>query len=320
MEKKMLYDNLIKIIKEKIPQRGELTNQLVDMLFIEKEAVYRRLRGEVPFTFSEVVTIAKELNISLDNLLGSNSRKSHPFLLQMTDLINPTELDFSNYDKFMSQLDQAIEDTHSEIAFVSSILPLYLIAGYKHIYKFYLLKWAYQFGRPGSIKCYSDIAVSERQQMFNENYFEKIRKVNYTYFICDELLFYYLVNDIKYFTNIQLITEEDSKLLKKEMLMCISDLEKMAERGTFESGKPVHIYVSNLHFESVYTYFESTNYKLTLMKIFTLNEIYSTEEEVFNKAKTWIQALKRTSTMISESGEMQRLAFFNKQREFVEMI
>lgn len=34
--------------------------------------------------------------------------------------------------------------------------------------------------------------------------------------------------------------------------------------------------------------------------------------------KEWIQSLRKFSTMISESGEMQRIQFFKKQREIVE--
>ena len=59
-----LYESFLTELRKKIPQGAKLTNTLVDMLYIEREAVYRRLRGEVPFTFVEVMTVAKELGIS----------------------------------------------------------------------------------------------------------------------------------------------------------------------------------------------------------------------------------------------------------------
>ena len=61
MKKELLYDNLLNAIKEEFPQKTNLVNALVDLLCIEKEAVYRRLRGEVAFTFAEIVTIAMHL-------------------------------------------------------------------------------------------------------------------------------------------------------------------------------------------------------------------------------------------------------------------
>ena len=33
--------------------------------------------------------------------------------------------------------------------------------------------------------------------------------------------------------------------------------------------------------------------------------------------KEWVQSLKKFSTQISESGEMQRIRFFNEQREII---
>lgn len=44
-----LNTNLIEAAKEKFPAKGQLANILMDTLYMGKEAIYRRLRGEVPF-------------------------------------------------------------------------------------------------------------------------------------------------------------------------------------------------------------------------------------------------------------------------------
>ena len=46
----------------------ELADMLMDTLYIGKEAVYRRLRGEVPFTLQESALISRKLGISLTKL------------------------------------------------------------------------------------------------------------------------------------------------------------------------------------------------------------------------------------------------------------
>ena len=56
-----LNTNLIEAAKEKFPAKGQLANILMDTLYMGKEAIYRRLRGEVPFTFQEAAIISKEL-------------------------------------------------------------------------------------------------------------------------------------------------------------------------------------------------------------------------------------------------------------------
>ena len=52
--------------------------------------------------------------------------------------------------------------------------------------------------------------------------------------------------------------------------------------------------------------------------IFSINSITSRDKEMCKNLKEWIQSLRKFSTMISESGEMQRIQFFKKQRELVE--
>lgn len=44
-----LNTSLIEAVKEKLPLKENLANLLIDTLYIGKEAIYRRLRGEVPF-------------------------------------------------------------------------------------------------------------------------------------------------------------------------------------------------------------------------------------------------------------------------------
>jgi len=50
--------NLIEAMKEKLPLKGKLADMLMD---IGKEAVYRRLRGEVPFTLQEAALVSRKL-------------------------------------------------------------------------------------------------------------------------------------------------------------------------------------------------------------------------------------------------------------------
>lgn len=61
---------LIEAVRKKIPAKGNIANLLMNILFIGKEATYRRLRGEVSFTLTEAAIISKKLGISLDAVIG----------------------------------------------------------------------------------------------------------------------------------------------------------------------------------------------------------------------------------------------------------
>lgn len=58
-----LNTSLIEAVKEKLPLKENLANLLIDTLYIGKEAIYRRLRGEVPFTLEEAALISRKLGV-----------------------------------------------------------------------------------------------------------------------------------------------------------------------------------------------------------------------------------------------------------------
>ena len=66
--KDSIVNELITAMKDRLPPGQNLANFLTDTLCIGREAVYRRLRGEVAFTIDEVAQISCKL--------GSDHRKS----------------------------------------------------------------------------------------------------------------------------------------------------------------------------------------------------------------------------------------------------
>lgn len=319
MKNDLLYENLVAAIKEKIPGRGKLTNQLADLLMLEKEAVYRRLRGDVPFTIFEIAIIADKLDISLDHIIGCASGKSRPFQLKMVNFLNPSEEDCDMLEHFVNELRYLKDDPDSEVGGALNILPQSLVLDYRHIYQFYLFKWMYQCSNAMPVK-FSEIVLPDRLLLINSEIVMETREAANAYHIMDSMTFRYLVNDIKYFASIYLITRQEIEVLKKELLTFIDDMEALAARGFWREGKNVHFFVSSVNFETSYSYVETQHCHLTMLKSFTLNDATSPDEAIFQRMKQWMQSLIRTSTLISRSGEKDRIVFFEEQRRIVDML
>ena len=95
-------------------------------------------------------------------------------------------------------------------------------------------------------------------------------------------------------------------------------LEKMAISGKFnETSNTVNIYISDIDITTGYTYFESKNIHLTMIKSFILSYVTSYDRETFEIMKHWINALIKISTLITLTNEKQRVLFFEKQRNIV---
>ena len=150
-----------------------------------------------------------------------------------------------------------------------------------------------------------------------KEYANAINHIHSVDYIWDNMIFSHLINDIQYFCGIHLISDEDKNLLKEELFRVADDLEELATRGKSQMGNDIRIYISNINFEATYSYLDTSTVQLSLIRIYSINSISTQDSEMFRGLKAWIQSLKKFSTLISESGEMQRIQFFKQQREII---
>ncbi|WP_029902922.1 hypothetical protein [Prevotella sp. 10(H)] len=317
MKIETIHDNLLNAIRSKMPQNANIASFLMEVLCIGKEAVYRRLRSEVPFTMEEATTICKTLGISFDALTNIDIPQNRPFQLRLTEFINPDEVDYVMMERFNEILYESRVDENREVGISANILPQIVFLNYDYLTKFYLFKWLYQWNGATHIKSLDDVKISPRLDSIHKRYVEESMYISYTYYIWDNLIFHYLVNEIKYFASIRFISTEDVLALKEDLLKLVEDMEVLAMKGAFETGAKLQFYLSSINLESTYSYLQMQNYNISHIKVFTLGSVYSFDPGTFERMKNRIQSLKRLSTLISESGEMQRVQFFKKQRELI---
>lgn len=139
-----LNTSLIEAVKEKLPLKENLANLLIDTLYIGKEAIYRRLRGEVPFTLEEAALISRKLGVSLDNVIGVCFSSNAVFDLNVVDHEDPFETYYSLLKKYVNVLHALQNDPSSSMGTSSNIIPQTLSLKHKSLSKFRLFKWMYQ--------------------------------------------------------------------------------------------------------------------------------------------------------------------------------
>lgn len=314
-----LNTGLVNAVKEKLPSKDNLANALMDILYIGKEAIYRRLRGEVPFTLAEAAVISRKLGISLDKMIGVSFRDNAVFDMNIVSSDKPFEAYYSILEKQVDLFRSVKEDETSEIGTSSNIIPQTLSLKYNMLSKFRLFKWMYQ---NENIKCkhFEEMEIPQKMVEKQKEYSDLVSHIHSVDYIWDNMIFSHLVNDIQYFCSIHLITDEDKDLLKEELFLLIDEMEELSARGKSKAGNDVKIYISNINFEATYSYLDTSSTQLSLIRIYSINSITTQDQEMFRGLKEWIQSLKKFSTLISESGEMQRIQFFKQQREIVSIL
>ena len=263
MKRDLLYDNILDAIRGKIPNRGILTNTLADLLNLEKEAVYRRLRGEVAFSFSEIAVIASTLGISLDNQVGARYVHSRPFQLRLIEYVDSGEIDYEMLEHYIYIHNQGKEDKKSKVMDCSGVLPQSLYLAYKNISRFFLFKWIYQNKDLDRKLCFKDVYPTQSLEKIQERSVAAAKLISQTFYIWDPLIFCYLAS---------------------------------------------------------YRCVEVKHLRVSLIRAFTLNAVVSLDRQTYERISGWLQAVIRSSTMISVSGARQRIRFFEKQRSIIKAL
>ena len=314
------YDDFLDILNEKYPKKGQLTQELMDLLSIEREAVYRRLRKEVLFPINEVVKIASKLGLSLDEITGLNSDKVS-FLMQPINYLKPTNEDTSYMKRMIKLINNFRNSPNSEYMEICNKLPRSLTSGFQQLRKFSIFKWNYQYGEEKINLPYSKINITKPMQQTMLDFYLAMKNISQVSYIFDNMLFDYLVGDIRYFHAIQMITDEDKELLKEEISNLIDYLYLVTNIGAFpETRNTVNFYISQINIDTNYSYLYTDNYKVFRIHVFNKYETKNYDPETVSKFRTWMQLKKRSTIQISAVDEKSRIEYFDRQRILIESL
>ncbi|MDR1762489.1 MAG: hypothetical protein LBR64_00835 [Dysgonamonadaceae bacterium] len=319
---KRLNELLTRKILTKIPNNIKPIDYLIEVLGIGKESVYRRMRSEIPFTFEEITKIAINLGLSIDEIIGWNKRERVFFDLN-TSSCSPAEDSFSsilgNYQKY---LDLACESRDLEIMVtVNKIISLFaIISDSDTIFKFYYYRWLQQGNRDIQDMPLSEIAVPKHILEAKKEIKAKIERLDNVSVILDKDAIIHSVREIQYYFNRKLITNDEIQMLKTELKLFLEYFERLMLRGYNLNGKAYHIYLSLLSVASNSIYCRYGSNFISHYWIYETNSVAIMSMEMCQMHKRWIDSLKKSSVLITQSNEILQAAFLSKQKEYIESI
>ena len=318
MKTDVLLQSLVGQIRKRTPSGSNMAFMLGDILSIGKEAVYRRLRGEVPFSLYEAALISQKTGISLDEIVGSAPREHALLYIDPMRFESPREEDYRNYLKSLEYLRRMGENPAAEMGCCANVVPVTFMIKYRSLAEFKVFQWMYQYEPIANVKPLHEMDYPAECDDMCREIVAAHRNIPSSYYIFDSLMFANLVGQIRYFTGVHLIRKEEKLRIKADLLSLIDEMETIATHGAFETGTKVRMYISNFDLEATYNCYDSGTDNRTIIKFFSLDSIKTADTFIFEKMKNWLDSLKRTSVLVSESGEMQRIQYFSRQRALVE--
>jgi hypothetical protein len=315
MDSKEWYDIFIETLYKKYHRKTELIQALMDLLYIEREAVYRRLRQEVLFSVYEIAKISKAWNISLDSIMGTNSHQI-PFQMQQMNCLDPSKDEWEQFQCILQNLQSVKDSPDTEYMEICNKLPSQLLAGYEYLNRFCLFKCLYQYGNDNEVVTFSKTVISDEKAYYTAEYVSAIKQAPSSSFIFDRRLFEILVSNIRYFYSIRLITDEEKDLIKKDLFNLLDYLSNVANNGCYpETKKKVSLYISEINIGTNYSYAFSKEVQICYVHVFEKYKIYTMDKEMVTNFRRWMQLKKRSSIKISVVNERSRVEYFAKQRQ-----
>ena len=317
IESNVLFNEFVSVIQKRISRKSTLVNTIAELLEVDKAAVYRRLRGNVGFSFNEMVVIARNFGISLDEIAGIDTEQCRSIKLSLTKHVDPSEVDYAIFNDYIYTLKSIKDEPDTKIMEGGNIFPNYLFFDYEYITRVIMFRWS-QSSHFGKRLPFHEITIPERMRDLQLQASFYARHIKSTTYVWDNRIFDLFVSSVKFFAQVRLIKEEDLALIKNDLIAFLNDLEQLAITGKHrDTGNDVFLYIGDLNADSNFGFIEAKDLKISLFRAFLLNSFSSMESLLFDEISSWLHSALRLTTLISVSGESIRTAFFNTQREII---
>lgn len=289
-------------ILERIPPGVNSFDYLTEALSLSRESVYRRLRGIIPFTFEEILNLSTKLDISMDDLLKGDKAEKAIFNLEnnMLSGVGDDYIEvFRSYCDEMEVLSKA--KSNQIIISVNRILSVFTCP-FENLFKFYYYKWLHQFGETPLNYYFSDVSIPDE---LNEL---RIKGANYSNIqdvtiISDRNMFYNTIQEIKYYSDRDLITPDEIRLIKQDIMSFVEGFYQFSLNGISGNGARYEVYLSSLNIENNTSYVVCDDKVSCSYWIHSDNNVYSFDPELCMLQKDWLDSLKKYSVLISHSNQ-----------------
>lgn len=304
----------IDIVSGYVPEDEKLVDFISKLINLGKEASYRRIRGEVEFTLSEVVTISKKLNINLTSLIIREGGEKVTFNLRLSDESSAANSHLKKIEADLNVLEGINKKSESTLYSICRSIPDIFYFEHPYLTKLKLLKIQFNTGVVQPLPL-SDIEIPSKLLRVQEKYWEELKHFNLIYILAPNLLTS-ITSDIMFFRELNLISEDEKEHLKIELTSILNVIDETARNGLFQN-KEISLYISHVILDLSHSLIISKALEASVIDLHIPGSLLSFDKEMCQAHKKRIHNIKKCSSLITQSGEPTKISFLTKQKEII---
>lgn len=314
-----MENSFIAAIRNALPGKNStyIVGVLSKIIPLGKDAIYRRLSGQVQFTLKEALDISKSLNISLDNIYTGTPVNKAVFNLNLISIDIPAINYADILESYLQVFDKIKDSTNTRLSSAYNIMPYSFFLDHDHISKFHLYRWLYLVNSIDHWMTFSDFKMPAKIRKIEKRFSEANKVVKSSTFIIARDIFSNFAKDIALFYEMDLLDVHEKDRLKSNLLAILKYVEKVAATGYNNHGNKVTLYLANIDLDASYTYFESDGFEMAHFRVFSINGAESHNHEFCYQTKVWIDSLQNYATLISCNNYVHRVNYFEEQTSLV---
>ncbi len=314
-----LQHQLLEEILNRFPKRAAAVEELAKLFGVQKDAVYRRLRGDTLLTPDEITLLTKTFNLSLDSLVY---QESSTVFFNFTPFSNKVNNVGDYLNGVLNDLNQVRQLPDVMIYYVSYEIPFFYYAFFPELISFKLFIWGKTVWDFDYLKDRSfdfDIISYPDEQVIQDilkNFLSLPTTEIWSVNIIDNTL-----SQIEYFVNTNgFKNPTDAYILCDKLQALVEQWCKMAELGKkFPLGNfsedmarsDFHLYQQELLISSNTILVTSPVTNVIFPIISNPNYLRSNDKRMCEYQEEWFKKAISKSTYLSSQNEKSRALFFN---------
>jgi len=316
-------DNLRNAIATKllsiIPTHVKPIEYLMEILNISRESVYRRLRGEISFTFEEIVMLSVDLGFSIDEIITKEIHSRVYFDMDFTNSLNPSDFFVSTFRHCCYDFDITMGRDTESIMILNHVPPRFNVF-FNHLFKFSYYRWMHRNQETSLKYFYSDVVLPAELTALQNKMIENSKKIRNNTLILDSNVFLNLIREVQYYYKRKLIKENEFAALIDDLQGLVSMVEGIAQSGYLFPETKFSLYLSSLNVESCSEYIKCNDEIKSQFYISSVEPVSVINPALCAIHKRWLDSMRKYSTLITQSNELLQVRYFNKQRKYIDDI